>query len=336
MKERIKWVDWTKTICMFLVILGHCHLHETYKSITTIIYTFHMPLFFFISGLLCRSNWSVKSLIKDIKFILIPYMTYGLISIFIDSFLSHRLSSDVIYTELIRYLMGYDISIGPIWFLPALFTCKQLFFLFRCIDYSHYTKLFLFITSLFPIYFIFHQNINLPFFIDSGICALPFFYFGHYSSEMTKKIKQLAPSSQIILFIIIILLLVPLGQLNGSVVIADCIYGNNLFLYYINAFIGIVLIIQISISLENKSHRIIYTFAYGSIVTLGIHGYILRFFHYYLPVALGYYKPTYSLLTALLYSTLVYTICFAIILVIDRTKLSNMFGLKGGVISPNK
>ena len=332
MKMRIKWVDWAKTICMFLVILGHCHLNESYRPITTIIYTFHMPLFFFISGLLCTSNWSIKSFIRDIKFILIPYMTYGLISIFINSILSHRMTFDVFCTEVQRYIIGYDCSIGPIWFLPALFTCKQIFLIIRYFNNNYYTKVILLITSLFPIYFFFNHNINLPFFLDSGICAIPFFYIGHYSLEMIKTIKNSFWVLQAILFVILLITIIPLGGLNGSVVIADCIYGKSLLLYYTNAFIGIAIIMLICFFIENKSYRIVYIFAYGSIVSLGIHGYILRFLHYYLPVALGYYEPTYSLLTALLYSTIVYVACLTIIIVIDRAKFAFLFGLKGRLI----
>ncbi len=46
-EKRIEWIDVLKGIGIILVILGHTHvLFRTY------IFSFHMPLFFFISGYL--------------------------------------------------------------------------------------------------------------------------------------------------------------------------------------------------------------------------------------------------------------------------------------------
>jgi fucose 4-O-acetylase-like acetyltransferase len=42
-----KWIDIAKGIGIFLVIVGHSHCPP---FLQTIIYSFHMPLFFFLSG----------------------------------------------------------------------------------------------------------------------------------------------------------------------------------------------------------------------------------------------------------------------------------------------
>ena len=66
-KNRIIWVDWAKSVCMFLVVLGHCHIQSSMYMITQVIYSFHIPLFFFISGLLCPKHFSKSTLLKDIR-----------------------------------------------------------------------------------------------------------------------------------------------------------------------------------------------------------------------------------------------------------------------------
>ena len=54
-KKRIDWVDVAKGIAMILVIVVHAEEHfipGTLVSTKIPIYTFHMPLFFFVSGYL--------------------------------------------------------------------------------------------------------------------------------------------------------------------------------------------------------------------------------------------------------------------------------------------
>ena len=45
-------VDWTKIIGIFLVTLGHGNLVSV--ELNTFIYSFHMPLFFILSGILFK------------------------------------------------------------------------------------------------------------------------------------------------------------------------------------------------------------------------------------------------------------------------------------------
>lgn len=79
--NRILWIDWAKSIGMFLVILGHCHIRESEQIVTQYIYSFHMMLFFFLSGILCRRDLSLTSIKKDIRYLIFPYLVYGLIGI---------------------------------------------------------------------------------------------------------------------------------------------------------------------------------------------------------------------------------------------------------------
>lgn len=49
-KERLHWLDYSKTIGMYLVVLGH--VKDNTLLLKGIIYSFHMPFFFFLSGFL--------------------------------------------------------------------------------------------------------------------------------------------------------------------------------------------------------------------------------------------------------------------------------------------
>ena len=49
--KRLDWIDWMKTIGIYLVILGHFQ-----SVLEKFIYIFHVPLFFIISGILCKKE----------------------------------------------------------------------------------------------------------------------------------------------------------------------------------------------------------------------------------------------------------------------------------------
>jgi len=73
--NRFIWIDWAKTIGIFLVILGHVPIPADIKWW---IYGMHMPLFFLISGYL-KSSASGKegrerAIKKILNGLLIPYL----------------------------------------------------------------------------------------------------------------------------------------------------------------------------------------------------------------------------------------------------------------------
>ncbi|MEY8214537.1 MAG: acyltransferase family protein, partial [Colwellia sp.] len=68
--ERFEWVDYAKAIGIFLVVYGHVSRglvsaglmadSTLYQYADSVIYSFHMPLFFFLSGLFLVSSFKSK------------------------------------------------------------------------------------------------------------------------------------------------------------------------------------------------------------------------------------------------------------------------------------
>ena len=75
MKKRVEWIDSLRGLAMFLVILGHSFYIRNNK-IRNYLYSFHMPLFFFISGLTTkRKDISfIEFIKKKAKNLLLPYL----------------------------------------------------------------------------------------------------------------------------------------------------------------------------------------------------------------------------------------------------------------------
>ena len=328
-KKRIIWIDWAKSLCMFLVVLGHCHIQPSQNFITQIIYSFHIPLFFFISGLLCSKSFSKSSVLKDIKYIIIPYFVFGILQIFFHSLLSRDFSFHFYLLNIRSLCIGNDASIGAIWFLPALFICKQLYYLLLWISKkSFFSHIFTLILSLFPTYFISLYNLNLMLFADSALFGLPFYLIGNSCSFFLEKNWHKNTLPIIITSIFLFVLTIILSTYNGFVSLAVCNYGNNILLYYINALTGVAAFIGACLLLKNHCIDFVITTSYGTIVTLGIHGNILLVLQYYIPMFVGFYTPSISLSIAILYSSITYFICYIIILLGDHY-CPHLIGLKG-------
>lgn len=129
-KKRISYVDIAKVLGMFFIVYGH-----TLRGgeITTWIYTFHVPLFFFLSGVIFHEETlSIKTFLKKKGMaLLVPFFVWALISTGtfagMSSFISMQPTLQSSQTNpLISILMGYCDANSPLWFLPCLFIVEIL------------------------------------------------------------------------------------------------------------------------------------------------------------------------------------------------------------------
>ena len=73
MHKRIDYIDILKGFGIVLVLLGHLPIPEVVKMW---IYSFHMPLFFFCSGLFFRPKPLFPALKKNMRATLVPYLFF--------------------------------------------------------------------------------------------------------------------------------------------------------------------------------------------------------------------------------------------------------------------
>lgn len=328
--ERVVWIDWAKSICMFTVILGHCHIHMDYQFVTQFIYSFHMMFFFFLSGILCKRDISFDSVKKDINFLLLPYFTFGILLIVFDSLRAGTFSLNLFLSKLYSLFLGDDPSIGPIWFLPALFICKQVFLIvMKSKQISRWLYFAFVLMSFLPVKYISSYQLNMPFFSDSALCGFPFFVLGHESCSLCEYFKKIKWHILLICSILLLVFSAFICRVNGFVCLADCVIGNSVFLYYINALFVIASVCMLCLSID-KNNSFVLTTSYGSIFTLFFQCIPLTFFNYYLPIILGYPISSYSLFLAFLYSISTYFICYFMIKYLD-THFPKFFGLRGNL-----
>lgn len=138
--KREEWVDTLKGIGILLVIVGH-----TNSPFFKLIYGFHMPLFFMISGFLYNEESAKKigvinSIKKDAKRYLYPYFILSGLNLII-SFLFELLKKGVsvsLFNMTGKWLFGIFWSYGnvaylpnctPLWFFVGLFVARIFLYL---------------------------------------------------------------------------------------------------------------------------------------------------------------------------------------------------------------
>ncbi len=138
-KNRIEYVDWLRGFAILLVVMGHLLEYNGYQNcqLYGIIYSFHMPLFFCISGFVtiksCRLNEKSRALdyVRYIKkkfiAIMIPCIVWSLIVN--PLFFSKAFDVNTIFLA----FEAQFITNKGYWFLPCLFNLLVLFTIWKMI-----------------------------------------------------------------------------------------------------------------------------------------------------------------------------------------------------------
>lgn len=136
-KGRIYWVDNAKGIAILMVVLGHVSYMP--EAIHKVIYAFHMPLFFILSGLFLDERIVeipfMYFLIKKAKTLMVPFFVFGILNVLfffvLNSFsLSGPKSFDLAETMIDSL---FFVRHSGKWFLCGLFFSQiMLHFIYKC------------------------------------------------------------------------------------------------------------------------------------------------------------------------------------------------------------
>lgn len=138
--HRIDWLDTLKAIGLFFVILGHTD--GISDGLRTYIYSFHIPLFFFIAGYLVdpetlRGDFSVFCH-KYLRSLVLPYCCFGMVTYLVWLFAGRFYGRDLILAvPPLKPLVGMLYGVGvdhwlrhnvALWFFPSLFCLHLIYF----------------------------------------------------------------------------------------------------------------------------------------------------------------------------------------------------------------
>lgn len=273
--SRYEFIDIAKVICIFLMVWGHGNLAG--ENITRWIYSFHMPLFFVLSGFLYKPRHFKEQTKKDFNSLMVPYYLINLICLIPSvaimiyknydiSYLAYRIGA--IFLGLGYKAGNFQPVCSPMWFIVCLFIMRcTISIIYRNISnlsISVITILSVFITLLLDKFSI---DILVP--IDTMVACLPFFFLGfvlkRYWDEITRKFCNWT------YFLVSILGLIScfiLSNINGLVDVDYMSFGKNLGLFYITAISGSIFVLSFSKVIEGSS-SVIRVISDGTLLIVG-------------------------------------------------------------------
>jgi len=266
--ERIPLFDRAKGLGMLLVVFGH--LFQYGGLAFSIIFSFHMPLFFIISGMLYTvpSNTKLGSLIKSILIRYgTPFLFFSALGFVIKTLLFKKPDFNIVKLELF-YLVGSDeLMTGALWFIGLLAVAMLL--MPALIDYGNKfrkNKLFLLVmlSLLSTVYGL--LPVTLPFRARSISAVVLFVYIGYLlKKEVFCVLKNPLINKCYIYTIPLCLFLI---YCNKTVNIAIPVF-NNFFLFVICALHGTLGVLLLS---QYKIPSIIEFLGKYSLIIFSVHG----------------------------------------------------------------
>ena len=245
MKKRIEWIDISKAYGIFLIVFGHVITHSNNLSqLYKYIYSFHVPFFFLLSGIVLTNNKNFKTKIaNNFKKIVIPYLLFSLLFLipyyFFGNGVSENLNRDVSFNfidNIFGIFRGISETIPqnrPLWFLPCLFIVKTIYDLILCKIDLKKIKNFILLELLFIALGIVFQNIEqLPWCINQSIVMLCFYNIGYAFSNKINSIKKV----NIVFPIIFLIIGFIFELLNGNINVMNNSYGNYILFFASSIF----------------------------------------------------------------------------------------------------
>lgn len=238
---RIEYIDIAKAIGIFCVLLGHTVDSNT--LIKTIVYAFHMPAFFMLSGftLKSRNNINIGRLAwKKFKSLMIPYFIWGII------YMPFSFKNMLFMLYGTRETLLKAEALSSLWFLPTLFVASMI----AEFVVSHVQKRVLHLiiaAACFAVGFMIpHYGKYGDFWsIDIAIVSAGFIFIGYLIRpvlEISCANTMVGVTEMVLSFILLFLGIRLNNPDTGYVLMANGIYGNPL-LFLIGALSGSIIII---------------------------------------------------------------------------------------------
>ena len=141
-KKRLDYLDMAKGLGMILVLIGHLQGDSIFtfspyiQPLCVYIFSFHMPMFFIVSGILMAiKNDEIKPF-KDValsrfKGIMIPYCWFSCVYLIVVvvALIKGEIAAQTLYLNIWYVISGYGMNV--LWFLPALYLGELLFICLR-------------------------------------------------------------------------------------------------------------------------------------------------------------------------------------------------------------
>jgi len=259
MPARISWIDNMKAIGIVLVVLGHTK--GIGNTAAQFIFSFHMPLFFFASGLLLKEeavkNETAQFFVRQVYRLVVPYTFFWLVSYSYWIVSRHFLSQHGV-TENAQFwlepILGYFYGTGEflfinpvLWFFSCLFVTSMLFHFIRKIAHNSVVVIVLVLSGICGVALSKLLGFRVPWNVDLALIAVLFYGTGHLLRPVLMSRQGIAKwrSEYAVIGMTVAAIA---AVINGRVDMNNMVFGNILW-FYIGAFAGIAGVLGISMLL---------------------------------------------------------------------------------------
>lgn len=265
--SRIASIDYIKVLCIMLMVL--CHYTLKNEFIVQIIYGFHMPMLFMVSGYLFRRR-DITSEIKSFGVPILVFSTIGITwGLIVNTF---HTNSESVFEYLHKCIPAifftnhgeYHTPFTGLWFIIGLLCTRILFHYINIKKYGN-------ILSIISVIIIEANNqLDLSITLRENnllrvLQIIPFFYFGDVIRE--KKCHVGKTLAWILLFFYLMVCIT-----NGRVEMYEGVFGK----YYILCLLSVTaLFLSLLKLLDLPSNSIIKLYSTGTFLILGTH--IIRY-----------------------------------------------------------
>ena len=265
------WIDWMKVIGMFTIIWGHCFP----VLFSDFLYTFNVPLFFFISGYLSKYE-SDKTVFrkKIVQRLVIPYLILAPLKA-----CPHFFNEDAPWS-LLAIITGFHslngvAGCGKLWFVYTLIIIKLVV---QYTSYTRDTRLILFLSSLAGgVVCQYYLKESESWAVTNTFLALPWFLLGYeykylqWDTKLTEFFRRKSIWFKYLFTLSLLILVYVVSLFNGRVCMYAAGYGHHILLFMLGGCLGILGIRMISELLSRYSGRVLRLISIGTVVILCYH-----------------------------------------------------------------
>ena len=199
-KKRVDYLDVAKGIAILSVVVGHTFsAYDPGSLMNKFIYSFHMPLFFLLSGYFYRQQEFKPALIKKVKNLLVPYLVVNGARC-LAGLIKYGFSATVLTNYFFPALYGngstpkielslFDVKIvGMTWFLIAMFFCQVIYLCLDEFARKYEIPMWMLVLAVAFAGIGLNDKVWLPFSLQPAMGALMFYHVGRLMRE--KKVLE--------------------------------------------------------------------------------------------------------------------------------------------------
>ena len=245
--KRLDYIDFAKAFGMLLIVWGHIRLGDWSNAF---VYAFHIPLFFFLSGMVFSKKRypDFKSfLLKRVNSLIKPYIVFSVLTWIVWAAFSYVTHANVdsywmplAETFIAQGSGGFLLHNVPLWFVTCLFVVEIIYYFLADLK-----RLWIMVITIVMAAVSYWAIINfecfdvtlLPWNIEVAMLAIPFYAAGHWivKAKTHQGIMNMVNSHKITMIVLaaVFAYIVFVGsQYNGSISFGHADLGKNVFVTY--------------------------------------------------------------------------------------------------------